>query len=408
MTKEKQTVLIIILQVFLLVSCIEAFEPDRVNFETALVIEATITDETKNQEVKISRTFAIDTMGIYGERGAIVQVLASEGGVIYEFEEQEEGLYFSKLPFAAKPGIGYSLSILTENGRRYISEQAVTPPPTKIDNLYAERGINNANAAEGIFIYLDSSDPNGLNTNYRFEYEETYKIIAPFWSPADAYVIAPFPNPVFGTRPRTQEERICFNTLLSKNIIQESTINFNENRITKFPVRFINRNDYILTNRYSILVRQYVQSYKAFIFYKTLASLSSSNSIFSQIQTGFLEGNIMSQEENSSEKVIGFFETSSVSEKRIFFNYEDFFPGEQLPDYIVDCQLLNIPTLAGIPIPSNSPLQDAIENGSFKFYNDNKNENGNTDLGAPFVMVTSPCGDCTILGSNIVPDFWVE
>ncbi len=27
---------------------------------------------------------------------------------------------------------------------------------------------------------------------------------------------------------------------------------------------------------------------------------------------------------------------------------------------------------------------------------------------APFIMVTRPCGDCTALGSNIVPDFWEE
>lgn len=386
-------------------SCVEPFEPEAIEFKSALVIEATITDENINQEIKVSRTFALDTTGIYGERGAKITVIDANGAV-YDFSEEVQGTYISQVPFAAQTGLGYSLSITTADGTVYSSEQVTTPEPTQIDNLYAERDFKDNGVNEGMFIYVDSFDPTGININYRYEYEETYKIIAPFWSPADAFVVTPFPNPTFETRRRTKEERTCYQTNLSKNIIQENTLGLNENRITKFPVRFIPREDYILTNRYSILVKQYIQSNSAFSYYETLEALSGSSSLFSQIQTGFLEGNIKS-ESDRNEQVIGFFEVSSVSEKRIYFKYADFFPGERLPDYVIECPLLEIQILSGVP-PNRSPLADAIESGTVKFYNDNKSDSGNTINDAPFLMVSAACSDCTELGSNVVPDFWVE
>jgi hypothetical protein len=57
-----------------------------------------------------------------------------------------------------------------------------------------------------------------------------------------------------------------------------------------------------------------------------LKELSGSDGILSQNQPGFFFGNIKSVE-NPNEKVIGYFEVSSVSSQRIFFNYEDVFPG---------------------------------------------------------------------------------
>lgn len=386
-------------------SCVDPFEVEEVAYNSAIVIEATITDENKNQEILVSRTFALDTTGIYGEHGAEVRV-TDTNGIVYNFLESEDGSYVSDVSFAAQAGVGYTLSVITNDGNSYLSDQVITPQPTEIDRLYAERDFKDGDANEGVFVYVDSYDPTGTNKYFRYTYEETYKIIAPFWSPADAYVVTPFPDPSFETKTRLKEERVCYKTLVSKNIIQETTIGFNENKVTKFPVRFIKREDYMLTNRYSILVSQYAQSITAYTYYKTLETLSGSTSLFSQIQTGFLEGNIKS-ENNTIENVIGFFEISSVSKRRIYFNYTDYYPDERLPDYPYDCQELKIPVLSGIP-PNRSPLQDAIESGLYKFYNDNKLSNGNFDMGAPYVMVIAPCSDCTEFGSNVKPDFWVE
>lgn len=376
-----------------MVGCIEPFEPEAVEFKSALVIEATITDENKNQEILVSRTFALDTTGIYGERGAEVSVTDTNGAV-YNFMEVEEGKYVSNVSFAAKVGLGYTLSVITNDGSTYSSEEVRAPQPTQIYSLYAERDFKDGDANEGMFIYVDSFDPTGANNYYRYEYEETHKIIAPFWTNKEAYLDD---EGLVAIRIREKEEQVCYKTNKSIDLIKTNTVQFSENRISKLPVRFINRNDYILTHRYSILVRQYVQSFQAYTYYDILDKLSGSESLLSQVQTGFFEGNI-SAVDNREDKVVGYFDVSSVSEKRIFFNYTDFFEGEVLPPFVVEC-----PFLSNI-----GAMVTDIERDVTTYWDDNNGQYGNFLKPAPYIFVDVLCGDCTKLGSNIKPDFWIE
>lgn len=387
-------------------SCVAPFEIASSEFKSVLVVEGTITDQNQIQRILVSRTFPLDTVLMAGVSRAKVLVVDSNGGM-FQFTEEAPGVYNSNAPFAAASGLTYSLSIETEEGKTYMSEETPVPASTSIQNLYAVRDFKDNGAEEGLFIYIDSFDETGQSKYYRYEYEETYKIIAPFWSSADAYVISPLPNPQVGIRARTREERVCYNTVASNTIIQENTTEFNEDRVNKFPIRFINRENFILSHRYSILVKQFVQTRAAFAYYETLETLSGSESLFSQIQSGFLEGNVRS--ETDGENVVGFFQVSTVSEKRLFFNYTDYFPGERLPDYVSDCPLLAPPLASGGP-PPTSPLIDGIENNLIKYYGEYVPQDDllTIDTPGPYFMVYTVCGDCTVLGSNIEPDFWVE
>ena len=174
--------------------------------------------------------------------------------------------------------------------------------------------------------------------------------------------------------------------------------------LTRFSVRFLKRDNYIISHRYSILVRQFVQSPEAFAFYKTLNEFSSgSENLFTQIQPGFLNGNVLS-EESGDEKVLGFFQVSSVTSERLFFDYVDFFAGEPLPPYVEDCSVESAPTL----LPSNgnpfgvSDLVYAINTQGRKFVSPTG------DSGAPYNLVSRACGNCNALGSSLVPEFWEE
>ncbi|NOQ92329.1 MAG: DUF4249 domain-containing protein, partial [Flavobacteriaceae bacterium] len=77
------------------------------------------------------------------------------------------------------------------------------------------------------------------------------------------------------------------------------------------------------------------------------------------------------------------------------------FPGEPLPPYFIDCQLSSVPlnTIAGF-----SPLAEQL-NAGYKYYS--INESPEMEEG-PYYTVPAECGNCTALGSNIVPDFWEE
>ncbi len=383
---------VLILFLTMVSSCIEPFEGAVNSFEDVLVVNATITNEIKKQEVSLTRSFRFEEEVAPAEVNAEV-VIRTEDGDQYIFEEVSPGKYESIIPFAAEINKEYSLTILTEGGSSYESSTMQLPvQETNIDDLYAER-ITNDDGIEGVGIFVDSFDATSNSNYYRHEYIETFKIIAPFWSPFDIVVtgegVSTFSTAII---LREREERTCYGSAPSKNIQVASTLALSEDRLTKYNVRFIEADNYILTHRYSVLVRQYVQSPAAFSYYETLRGLSqTSGNVFSEDQPGFLAGNIRSIE-NPRENVAGLFEVAAVDEKRIFFDYEDFFPNEAPPPYISDCIPFSPSTEGGL---GERDLLNLIYDDAVRYY-------------APGLVVTNRCGDCTTLGSNVIPDFWIE
>ena len=383
----KKRITYIVVSCFLLVfSCIEEIDlKTEVEFESAIVIEATITNEIKTQIIFLSRAYLLEEQGPSPESNAQVNVIGANG-TSYQFQETESGRYASTIQFAAEPNTEYQLEITTSDGMFYGSSKEVLTNVTQIDDLYIERGFNE-NGKEGVSVYLDSFDPIGNSEYYRYAYEETYKIVAPSYHPMDL---------TLGLElvPKPEQQQICYNTVLSNSIILENTNKFEEDRIDQFSVRFLGRDNYIISHRYSILVKQYIQSSKAHEYYRSLKEISSDSGVLSGNQPGFLLGNIVSIN-NDKEKTIGFFEVSSVDERRVYFNYADIFPDEQLPPYIVSCNAFS---------PSIDGVISTLEQG-FKFFGFN---DAPMEGDGPYLFVAPPCGNCTVLGNNYPPDFWEE
>jgi len=416
--------IVFILAIIINYSCVEEINLiTETEFESVLVVEATITNELKQQEILLSRSFRLEAEGPSPESNASVKILDNNGNT-HSFQETELGIYLSLNEFAAQPDIDYHLEIITSSGKMYGSSIKQLSAPTTMDDLYVERGFNENND-EGISVFVDAFDPTGNSKYYRFEYEETYKVIAPFYSPLELIVLNddfPYPAGFFDffelqevidffieRKLRDEQEQVCYNTVLSNTIILANTVDFSEDRLDKFRIRFVNRNNYIISHRYSILVRQYVQSQEAYIFYKTLKEFSELGSLLSQTQPGFLEGNVFSLN-NQQENVVGFFEVSSVDEQRVYFNYSDLFPGDILPPYYISCNNFFSPEFLTEDFAHEtigSPLLDALSTG-WLFFDVTEDPNPNPFEVMPFTLVFGPCGDCTILGKNVVPDFWED
>ncbi|WP_161991916.1 DUF4249 domain-containing protein [Flagellimonas algicola] len=373
--------------------CIEEFNAEFIDFESTLVIEATITDEFKPQEVLLSRTYRIQDEEIEMESGATVSVISSDGQE-FPFQEQDQGTYVSNTSFAALPQLTYQLAVETQDGKSYSSTAMGLPEVAKLDSVYAKRFTNDL-GEDGMGIFVNASVAAGTASGfYRYEYEETYKIIAPFWDPVELEVVESTPPNIIKV-PRSLDERICYATFDSNRIILADTEDLDGDNAENILVRFIPSNDYIISHRYSILVRQYSLSIQAHAFFETLNEFSTNESLFSESQPGFLEGNVFS-ENSSNEKVLGYFDVVNVDEKRIFFNYSDFYPMEDLPPYVDPCQF-NTPTIG---------LIDLVRWDWVKYIDDNYIGSG---LGSgPYITVPQVCGDCTVLGTSEVPDFWIE
>ncbi len=397
--------------------CVEPFEATTQGFEDTLVIDALLTDEMKQHRVVLERSSPFSESGSNPVAKADVQIVDDQG-TVYRFAETQAGQYVSEQAFAAVQGSTYSLKIKTSDGKSYGSETVSVPNAVPIGNIEARRSMN-GEGEEGVGILLDNTSNASMPTYFRYEYDETYKVIAPRWNPFEFEVVHyiacdTLPYEV-DTKVRTEEQRICYGNRTSNRIIQTATVDLNSNQIEDFEILFIDRTNYILSHRYSIKVRQYSQTPDAYTFYQRLEDFSSSENIFSQVQPGFFQGNVFS-ETNEDEKVLGFFEVASVSEQRIFFDYDELFANEPLPPYPVNCETARNPPLysqgyhcADFRVcdgDCDSPLIEGILAGVIVYLAENETPTGDTP--GPYFVLPSPCGDCTKLGSNIVPDFWEE
>lgn len=393
----------LLLLIGIVFGCTEPYALQTRDFESALVVEATITNELKTQEVKLTRTYRLEEDGPQTELGATVYI-TDETGIDYSFAwNPETHTYRSVNEFQVEPGKTYQLHITTSDGKNYQSRAELLTTVNNMEDVVAS--VENVDGERSVQIFAKSFDPANSSKYYRYEYMETYKIIAPYWTHLTADRLPPDsanPNGGIVVFPRDPgiESKTCYNTYFSYDIIQTSTNNLSEDRVN-FPVRTISASSPMIRQRYSILVRQYVQNLASYTFYKTLKELSGQGSILSQNQPGFFYGNIRSVE-NPAEKVIGFFDVSSVSSKRIYFNYGDLFPGEQLPPYFVDCtpqtfkfcfNPLNMECRGGA-------LLSAIGTRSLLYFDDQDFDY--------FFLVPPACGDCNYIGSNIVPAFWQD
>ncbi|WP_420601951.1 DUF4249 domain-containing protein [Flagellimonas sp.] len=381
-------------------SCVEPYEPSTRIFEDVLVVEAILTDELKHQEVILTRSYQLEADVPTMEQAATVKIEDNLGNKFY-FKETEAGRYVSKIAFKAEKGKSYFLSIITDSDKSYKSTPEQLPEPVLIDSLYANR-IDDDFGKNGMAISIDNTAPTGLARYFRYEYEETFKIIAPYWLSYDYKIVnnglVNETDMVFITNgfesvilaPKEEEELICYGTNISKKIVLANTEDLDRSRLTNFQVHFIESNNYVLSHRYSILVRQFATTFKAYIYYKTLRDIASSESLLSENQTGFIVGNI-SASDDQDEKVIGIFDVSSVSEKRIFFNYRDHYPNERLPPYINACR------------PQKSlTLMEQVRLDLIHYIEPNP-----SDV-PPLSSIPRECGDCTALGSNQKPNFWID
>ena len=390
---------------FFTIGCVEPFDFESKNFDSLIVVNGVLTDELKFQKIFLANTTPIDESTESPETGAIVKVIDDLGSE-YLFVENESGTYISTEAFGIIEGVNYTLNVKTRNGREYSSEPASITSGKKPVEVRAVNRINDLGDL-GVDILVSSIDETNSSKYYRYEYEETYKIIAPYWAALDIVLGPEVTCGVpFDFQPKTTEQEVCYNTVYSNRIIQTNTLGLDGDNVGDFSVRFIPISNDIIHHRYSILVKQYVQSREAHAYYEKLNSFIEEGNLFTQIQAGFIQGNMYSVSDRDNENVLGFFEVSTVVEERIFFSFEDIFQDIERPDSLCNLFAPTVLTRGG-----SCNLYTYLEQG-YMYYTDNPdpgtgNVTGNFGPG-PYIIVSPECGDCTVLGSAEVPSFWID
>ena len=383
--KYKKTFFLLAIAI-LVASCVEEIPLESEGFEEAIVIEGSISNELKQHEIKLSRVYAIDSTGPSALSGADIRVI---GNSEFVFQESEPGVYVSRDSFAAQSGVNYQLQI-SANGEEYESTPMQLSGSSSIGVLQANR--IDYGGENGVAITLNNQSTNESANYYRYEYVETFKFTARYYKPIDLVIKDGLPVEVY----KTKEEYTCYRSENSNDIILANTNSLSEDNVNNLLLTFIEGEDPKVALRYSILVKQYVISRAAYSYYKILDELSNSDNIFSQSQPGYFNGNVKNVND-SNEKVIGFFDVSSVSDKRIFFNHEDFFDPDDERSYLV--------SYCPIETPSLPSLIRRLEAGTVKWF---ATPLPQSTPYTRFNVVPANCVDCTLLGTNEVPEFWEE
>lgn len=382
-------------------SCVEPYEIQTEIFEDFLVVEALLTDKVMFQEISLSRTFRLEDGVPVVERNANVSII-DDMNFEYTFNEVEHGKYISEVEFSALPDRKYTLLITVSSGKKYSSTQEKLVEGDVVDfNIYAQNIVNN-DGLDGVAIYYENSEQGNEDSRYfRFEYVETYKIVPPYWY--HEYLLVN-PDESLSLVPKENEDgKVCFSSVESNEIILRNTSEYALNNIEPFMIKFNEQENPKIQSRYSLLVKQYLISREAYTFYETVKDFSESESVLSETQPGTVIGNLYSVD-NLNEPVIGFFEVAKTLERRIFFNYTDFFedaPPFFLRPYFYSCELI-APSIQPNGLQELS-LAEMIEAGLVIVFAENFGEGG------PYQVVIPPeCGDCSVYAVIEVPDFWEE
>ncbi|WP_343613441.1 DUF4249 domain-containing protein [Flavobacterium sp.] len=388
---NRNSIIILITSAFISNSCTETYPLLTNTYEEAIVVEATITNELKNQEIKLTKTARFEDESYIPESGAEV-FITDNSGKRYDFEDQSDR-YVSKTEFQAVPEVKYQLHINTKDGRSFESSIETLSAVNPMQSVKA--AVETKENQRGVSIRINSFDPNNKSKYYRYEYEETYKIITPKWVNTKAVISQ---NGALTFVPNSTDTKVCYGSKKSTNLILVSTNNLNEDRVN-YMIRFISNQDYIITTRYSILVKQYVENLAAYNYYSTLKKMSGNESILSPTQPGILLGNLKSTK-NPNNKIVGYFDVASVSVERIYFNYADLFLGEAPPPYYTDCQEFCYADYPFNPDPCTHAghFMDDLSLNKISYYL----------FGRFYFWVNIPCGDCTTIASNIKPTFWTD
>jgi hypothetical protein len=406
MTKLITRILFIAITLFT-ISCVEVYVPETSVFEDILVVETMLTDEIKYQKVTLTRSYQFEEESPLPETNALVWIEDSANNT-FNFNEISNGIYISNQMFGAVPLLKYTLHIKTKDGKEYQSKAESLSTGAQIKNLYSE--IETENSVNGVRVFLDVENENNENKFYLYQYEETHKIITPIDIESDFQTFNVVPVIIDGVwkkkfevliTPHTKQTSVCYKTESQKEIILANTNNLNS-EVTKFPIRFIPNNSYLLAERYTILVKQFSLSENAYYYFNALKKLQNKGSVFMENQPGYIQPNIFSSQDEN-EKVAGYFSVSQVNSKRIFFNYLDFGFEKPLYPYYALSDVLdyNDATEKDRDPDDRSLIYDYINNVKseyhvYKFYE-----------GLYYYSFDYTC-DCTTIATNIKPEFWQD
>jgi hypothetical protein len=327
--------------------------------------------------INLTRTQNLaDTGRAVAELNASI-TLESSGGASYSLQSQGNGDYMAG-HLNLNTTETYRVKIATSNGSNYVSDFVPVKQTPPIDSLSWKQD-------KDVSIYVSTHDPANSTLYYRWEYTETWNYQA---AVTDIWDVN---NGLIFLQDSTNQSDSCWRTDNSTNIVLSSSVALSKDVISEFPVAVIPQNDEKISDRYSILVRQYALTPEAYQFHLTLQKNTQQLGNLFDPQPSQLIGNIHCLT-NPNEPVIGFVSASSAQEKRIFIR------NREVKDwhYITPTVACSVTLIGQSPIDFKIWTYPDTTYGPYYFVS-----------GGGLYIIKKACYRCTEWGgSNQKPAFW--
>ena len=382
MKNFKHVFILFIICIGINTSCKKPYNPPAISANNRfLVIDGTLINSPDSPTViTLSRTVRLTdtTTASSPEAGATVSA-ESKTGQFFSFNELPNGIYQSN-PLVLNAADQYRLNITTSSGDQYQSDFVEVKQTPPIDSITWQQ-------QNDVLIYANTHDPVNNTKYYRWDFTETWQYRAPLESELGVenglmYYVEDHP---------AAQKFNCWSTDSSTEILLGSSVALSQDVISMAPIATVLQNSVKLNVRYSILVKQYALTDKAFQYFQILKKNTENLGSIFDAQPTQLTGNIHSVK-NPGEVVIGYFTASSMQQKRIFIdnsqvsNWHYLYPGRECDEILIEQN------------PVNYLIYDYPDTAYSAYY-----FSGRTGLKISRVS----CLDCTLQGgTNQKPSYW--
>ena len=370
----------------LLLSCVEKYFPELDDkYENVLVVDGIISNNPGPYFIKLSVASTVNTPEFLPLSGYNVSIIDDEG-TTEVLSETSPGIY-STSPGGIQGVAGkkYKTRIVSPDGKTYQSDFETLKNPVGIDSVYA---IFEAHAnPDGVFpfegyqFYLNTKKAESDTNFYLWRLERSYEYRSDFLI---SHIYEGRLRPVYDV----DSLQTCWRTDKIGQLFTFKTSGLSEPVVTKFPLNYVTTETRELMERYSLLVKQFTISEKAYAFWNEVREQNSTQGSLYTRQPYQIRGNVFNTE-TPGETVFGAFLVAGITEKRIFVNRP-----ATIFRYGVctlgDADYKNVGTIY-MSNPSEWPLYLT------------------TNLNGIRAFPNQDCIDCQLRGGTIVkPDFWIE
>lgn len=382
-----RNLLIIIAFVLAFAGCKERYDPEIESPHTGyLVVEGFINSSNEKTIIHLSRTLKLVDSVFYKPERRAHMVVEGDNNDRFILQESAAGVYISAQPLPLNISAKYRLKISTQ-GNEYASEYSPVNRTSPIDSISWKREFN------GVQLYVHThDDKTNEKSYYRWQFNETWEIRSSNMSNLQViYDKDKKPLKVDYKYPdQSYNDSIfyCWQYFNSSNLILGSTERLEKN-VMQHPITSIPPRSIKLGVLYSIEIKQYGMSKKAYDFYLQMKKNTEQLGSIFDAQPSELNSNITNLND-PSEIVIGFVEVNDMQAKRLFiarsqvadWGYGMFCQEVAVPNHpdSIQAYSMNMPT-----IPAETSPTGAITS---------------------YFSAPAECVDCRLRGSNIKPPFW--